>query len=64
MMYSLMKMEVHFLVLSLEEMQTVCNGKVTIDGVTYQMDQNDNDNNLHSGLNGVDKKMWTVFHRI
>ena len=35
-------------------------GQVTIDGVTYQMDQNDNENNLHSGLNGVDKKMWTA----
>ncbi len=35
-------------------------GKVTLDGVTYQMDQNDNENNLHSGLNGVDKKCWTV----
>lgn len=35
-------------------------GKVTIDGVTYQMDQNDNENNLHSGYNGIDKKMWTA----
>ena len=35
-------------------------GKVTIDGETYQMDQNDNENNLHSGLKGVDKKMWTA----
>ena len=35
-------------------------GKVTLDGVTYQMDQNDNENNLHSGLKGVDKKMWTA----
>lgn len=37
----------------------VKDGKVTIDGVTYQMDQNDNENNLHSGPNGVDKKIWT-----
>ena len=35
-------------------------GKVVIDGVTYQMDQNDNENNLHSGLKGIDKKVWTV----
>ena len=35
-------------------------GKVTLNGVTYQMDQNDNENNLHSGKNGVDKKIWTV----
>ena len=34
-------------------------GKCVIDGKTYQMDQNDNENNLHSGLKGVDKKMWT-----
>lgn len=34
-------------------------GQVTIDGKTYQMDQNDNENNLHSGLKGVDKKIWT-----
>lgn len=38
----------------------VKDGKVVIDGVTYQMDQNDNENNLHSGLAGVDKKVWTV----
>lgn len=38
----------------------VCGGKVTLDGTTYQMDINDNDNNLHSGNNGVDKKMWTA----
>ena len=35
-------------------------GKTVIDGITYQMDQNDNENNLHSGNNGIDKKMWTV----
>ncbi|MCR5212916.1 MAG: galactose mutarotase [Eubacterium sp.] len=35
-------------------------GQVTIDGQVYQMDQNDNENNLHSGKNGVDKKMWTA----
>ena len=34
-------------------------GRVSIDNVVYQMEQNDNDNNLHSGPNGVDKKMWT-----
>ncbi|HBZ03656.1 MAG TPA: galactose-1-epimerase [Lachnospiraceae bacterium] len=38
----------------------ICGGKVTLDGVTYQMDQNDNDNNLHSGFNGIDKKIWTT----
>ena len=38
----------------------ICEGKVTLDGETYQMEQNDNENNLHSGPNGVDKKCWTV----
>ena len=38
----------------------ICEGKVTLDGVTYQMEQNDNENNLHSGAAGVDKKVWTV----
>ncbi|MBR3041608.1 MAG: galactose mutarotase, partial [Eubacterium sp.] len=38
----------------------ICDGKVTIDGVTYQMEQNDNENNLHSGSAGVDKKVWTT----
>ena len=36
------------------------NGKVTLDGVDYQMEINDNDHNLHSGSNGVDKKIWTA----
>lgn len=36
-------------------------GRVVLDGKEYQMDKNDNDeNNLHSGLNGVDKKIWTA----
>jgi aldose 1-epimerase len=38
----------------------ICEGKATINGTTYQMDQNDHGNNLHSGNNGVDKKLWTV----
>ena len=38
----------------------ICDGKVVLDGVTFQMDQNDNENNLHSGNSGVDKKMWTA----
>ncbi len=35
-------------------------GRVTLDGVTYQMDQNDNENNLHGGNNGIDRKVWTA----
>ena len=39
----------------------VKDGKVVIDGVSYKMDCNDNENNLHSGFNGTDKKVWTVW---
>ena len=38
----------------------VKDGRVVIDGATYQMDQNDNENNLHSGLKGIDRKVWTM----
>ncbi len=35
-------------------------GRFTINGKTYQLDINDNENNLHSGLNGFDKRRWDV----
>lgn len=35
-------------------------GRFTINGRTYQMDINDNENNLHSGTNGFDKRKWEV----
>lgn len=38
----------------------IANGKLTIDGVSYQLDQNENENNLHSGKNGVDSVIWNV----
>lgn len=38
----------------------IANAKVTIDGVTYSLDQNDNENNLHSGKKGVDTVVWDV----
>ena len=38
----------------------IANAKVTIDGVTYDLDQNDNENNLHSGNKGVDTIVWDV----
>lgn len=38
----------------------IANAKVTIDGVEYQLEQNDNENSLHSGSNGVSVKMWDV----
>ena len=38
----------------------IANARLVIDGVEYQLDQNDNENNLHSGINGTAKKVWTV----
>lgn len=38
----------------------IANAKVTIDGVEYELEKNDNENNLHSGSNGVSLKMWDV----
>lgn len=31
-----------------------------VDGVVYQLDANNNENNLHSGRNGLAKKIWNV----
>ena len=33
---------------------------VAIDGVTYELDKNDNGNNLHSGFSYYNKRMWEV----
>lgn len=35
-------------------------GRFTINGKEYQLDINDNENNLHSGLNGFDHRKWDV----
>lgn len=32
--------------------------KFTLNGVTYQLDQNDGNNNLHGGFNGYHKRLW------
>ncbi len=32
--------------------------KITLDGVEYQLEQNDNENNLHSGKNGFHAAIW------
>lgn len=34
--------------------------KVTLDGVEYQLEVNDNENNLHSGKNNSHTKVWNV----
>ncbi|MGN0142083.1 MAG: aldose epimerase family protein [Roseburia sp.] len=38
----------------------IANAKVVLAGKEYQMEQNDNENNLHCGKNGFSKKVWTV----
>jgi len=38
------------------------NAAFSINGVEYQLDKNDNDNNLHSGLDYFSKRMWEVKH--
>ena len=38
----------------------IANGRFTINGKTYQMAINDNDNNLHSGPDGFDSRVWAV----
>ena len=35
-------------------------GRFSINGKEYQLDINDNENNLHSGNNGFDKRVWDV----
>lgn len=36
------------------------NGRFTIEGVEYQLPQNDGENNLHSGPNGYSFRIWDV----
>lgn len=38
----------------------IANAQVTINGVTYKLDANDNENNLHSGEKGMDTIVWNV----
>lgn len=38
----------------------IAGAKVTINGVTYELDPNNNENNLHSGNHCVDKVIWDV----
>ena len=33
-------------------------GRFEINGISYQLDVNDNENNLHSGNNGFDRRRW------
>lgn len=35
-------------------------GKFTLEGVTYTLAQNNNDNTLHGGVKGLDKRVWEV----
>lgn len=38
----------------------IADAKFEIDGVVYQLDANNHENNLHSGRNGLAKKIWQV----
>lgn len=38
----------------------IANAKVMLDGTEYSLEQNDNENNLHSGANGFSEKIWTA----
>lgn len=38
----------------------ISDARIEIDGVTYQLDANDNENSLHSGYNSLAKKIWDV----
>ncbi len=41
----------------------IAEGKFSINGVEYQLDQNENENNLHSGKHGFDGVLWKVKER-
>lgn len=38
----------------------IAGGRFEINGTTYQMVQNENENNLHSGPEGYERRMWSV----
>ena len=38
----------------------ISDAKFEIDGVVYELDANNNENNLHSGAKGLSKKIWSV----
>ncbi len=38
----------------------IAQAQLTINGVSYQLDANDNENNLHSGVKGMDTIVWGV----
>ena len=38
----------------------IAGARFSLYGQEYQLDKNENDNNLHSGPNGFEKKIWTV----
>ena len=38
----------------------ISDAKIEIDGVVYELDTNDNENNLHSGFSTWAKQVWTV----
>lgn len=41
----------------------ICKGKIAIDGQTYQLSINNNDNHLHGGKRGWDKVLYALLGR-
>lgn len=38
----------------------IAGSQIDINGVTYELDKNEGENNLHAGFHGYDKRMWEV----
>lgn len=38
----------------------IANGRFTLDGITYQLDNNGGEHHLHGGVQGFDKKHWDM----